>query len=77
MSLAGASRAVVPGPDCPAAAALPAALFKGAGIATAPDADRAGPPAVLATELALVPEHPARRMAPPSMALPIASAATA
>jgi hypothetical protein len=80
MSPAGASRAVVPvlpgwPPEefCPAA---PAAAATGAGKASLPAADRADVPDALDAELEL-PEHPARNIPPPRMALPIARAATA
>ena len=85
MSLAGASRALVPVvPGDPAAdlsaGALPAAaLLSGAPAAAAapPATDCAETPDEVAAELALLPEHPARSRPPPSNALPIARAATA
>ena len=75
MSLAGASRAVVPvlpefvvPPGCPAA---PTALAAGAGTAAAPAAPFADVPD--AAELAALPvEHPARNTPPPSRTAPTA-----
>ena len=76
MSLAGASRAVVPTPaDCPA----PLAADLAGGSATAPAADGTASawPADAATELAELAEHPASKIPPASMAPPIARQAAA
>ena len=83
MSLAGASRAVVPVSFCGWAGALPAAvrpaaLATGAGAAVGPDPASADIPELTAlpelAELAelfeLPAEHPARNMPPPSTTLP-------
>src|SRR5271165_3193421 len=76
MSLAGASRAVVPTPaDCPA----PLAADLAGGSATAPAADGAASawPADVTAELAELAEHPASKIPPASMAPPIARQAAA
>src|SRR6516165_3661454 len=73
MSLAGASRAVVPALD-DFAAALPAAAEGAAAPSPAPGAARAAGPDA-AEELAGPPEHPARNSPPASMAPPMAAAA--
>ena len=76
MSLAGASRAVVPTPaDCPA----PLAADLAGGSATAPAADGTASawPADVLAELAELAEHPASKIPPASMAPPIARQAAA
>jgi hypothetical protein len=76
MSLAGASRAVVPTPaDCPA----PLAADLAGGSATAPAADGTASawPADVAAEPAELEEHPASKIPPASMAPPIARQAAA
>ena len=81
MSLAGASRAVVPGPaDCPAAlfadpAAGPNAADPAAGAATDPDGTASACAADEPAELAELAEHPASSIPPASMAPPMAEAA--
>src|SRR6516162_6928418 len=79
MSLAGASRAVVPVPaDCPAALfSDPAAPTPAAGAAAAADGTASACTADEAAVLAELPEHPASSIPPASMAPPTARPAAA
>ena len=82
MSLAGASRAVVPVPFCGSTAARPAVPLMGMGAAACPAAALAGSPELtelpeLAELLELPAEHPARNMPPPSMTPPMVRPAMA